>query len=149
MEVWDPGEIVRSHIYIRKIYTTPDREEGECLFSSDKLLEKLHDIYSRLGLQRQSEDEIKVTVKLPKNPNPALRDMWHETVLKKTEKTPYVVSFDRLVGFKKREVVLATMEWINSFESKTGDEVIISPSISAHHISNHKGIFPMWGLGIS
>ena len=129
MHAWDFGEIVRHHIYVRQIYSTDKKEKGECLFSSEDLLKKLLCIYDRLGVQPINEDEVNVIVKLPRNQNPLLRDWWHETTVKRTEERLLIIRLDRLCGYIEGEAVLATKLWINKFESKPGDEVIISPCV--------------------
>jgi len=131
----DLGEIIRNHVYVRQEYTADKREVGECLLSSDDLHEKLAFIYGRLGVGPHSEDELSVVVKLPRNPNPILRYWWHPTTIKKTDEQPLVLWLDRLVGCLKNEAVLATKAWINKFESKPGDEVIISPCVPPPDLS--------------
>jgi len=70
MPAWDTGEIIRNHVYMRKVYSA-DRNGGEeCLFSSEELHDKLACIYDRLGVEPRSEDELSVVVKLPRNTNP-------------------------------------------------------------------------------
>jgi len=135
MSAWDLGEIIRNHVYVRQVYSSDKKESRECLFSSDDLHEKLKCIYDRLGVEPQSEDEIRVVVKLPRNPNPILRDWWHPTTMRKAGERPIVMRLDRLVGCIKNEAVLATKGWINKFESKPGDEVIISPCVPAPDLS--------------
>ena len=132
---WDLGEIIRNHVYVRQIYSADKRETGEYLFSSDDLHEKLACIYDRLGIEPHTEDEISVIVKLPRNPNPVFRDWWHLTTIKKAEERPLVMRLDRLVGCREGEAVLATKVWINRFESKPGDEVIISPCVPVPDLS--------------
>lgn len=135
MAALDLGEVIRNHIYVRQLYSADRREDGECLFSSGDLHEKLSCIYDRLGVEPRSQDELSVVVKLPGNPNPMLRDWWHPTTIKKTDEQPLVIRLDRLVGCLKNEAVLATRGWINKFESKPGDEVIISPCVPALELS--------------
>ena len=135
MATLDLGEVIRNHVYVRQIYSANKRECGEYLLSSEDLHEKLACIYDRLGVEPQSEDELSVVVKLPRNPNPILRDWWHPTTMKKTGERPIVLRLDGLVGCLKNEAVLATKVWINKFESKPGDEVIISPRVPAPDLS--------------
>jgi hypothetical protein len=135
MAALDLGEVIRNHIYVRQLYSADRREGGELLFSSGDLHEKLSCIYDRLGVEPRTQDELSVVVKLPGNPNPILRDWWHPTTIKKTEEQPLVIRLDRLVGCLKNEAVLATKAWIDRFESKPGDEVIISPCVPAPEIS--------------
>ena len=135
MPAWDMGEIIRNHVYVRQVYSSDKKEGGEYLFSSENLHEKLACIHERLGVEPRSEDELSVVVKLPRNPNPILRDWWHPTTIKKTDEQPLVMRLDRLVGCIKSETVLATKAWINKFESKPGDEVIISPCVPAPDFS--------------
>lgn len=136
MPAWDTGEIIRNHVYMRKVYSA-DRNGGEeCLFSSEELHDKLACIYDRLGVEPRSEDELSIVVKLPRNPNPILREWWHQTTIKRTDERPQVMRLDRLVGCMKNEAVLATKAWINRFESKPGDEVIISPCVPVPDISS-------------
>jgi hypothetical protein len=135
MPALDLGEVIRNHVYVRQIYSANKREDGEYLLSSENLHEKLACIYDRLGVEPRSQDELSVVVKLPRNPNPILRDWWHQTTIKKTDEQPMVMRLDRLVGCLKNEAVLATKVWINKFESKPGDEVIISPCVPAPDLS--------------
>ena len=135
MPAYDLGEVIRNHVYVRQVYSADRREGGDCLFSSKELHGKLACIYDRLGVEPRSEDELSVVVKLPRNPNPILRDWWHPTTIKKTDEQPFVMRLDRLVGCLRSEAVLATKSWINRFESKPGDEVIISPYVPAPELS--------------
>jgi hypothetical protein len=50
-------------------------------------------------------------------------------VIKKTGEPSYVLKFDRLLGYIKNEVLLATKEWIRNFELKPGEKAVISPCI--------------------
>ena len=131
MPTWDLGEVIKNHVYVRQIYSATKKEGGDCLFSSEELHGKLACIYNRLGVEPMSEHELNVVVKLPRNPNPILRDWWHPTTIKKTDEQPLVIRLDRLVGCLRNEAVLATKAWINRFEAKPGDEVIISPCVPA------------------
>jgi len=131
MLAWDLGEVVKNHVYVRQVYSAVKKEGGDFLFSSEELHGKLACIYDRLGVEPRSEDELSVVVKLPRNPNPILRDWWHPTTIKKTDEQPLVIRLDRLVGCLRNEAVLATKAWINRFEAKPGDEVIISPCVPA------------------
>lgn len=135
MPALDLGEVIRNHVYVRQVYSANKREGGEYLLSSEDLHEKLACIYNRLGVEPRSQDELSVVVKLPRNPNPILRDWWHQTTIKKTDEQPLVMRLDRLVGCIKNEAVLATKVWINKFESRPGDEVIISPCVPAPDLS--------------
>ncbi len=131
MPAWDMGEIIRNHVYVRQVYTADKNEGGDCLFSSEELHHKLASIYDRLGVEPRIEDELGVVVKLPRNQNPILRDWWHPTTIKKTDQRPLVMRLDSLAGCLRSEAVLATRAWIKRFESKPGDEVIISPCVPA------------------
>jgi hypothetical protein len=135
MPAFDLGEVIRNHVYVRQVYSADENEGGEYLFSSEELHGKLACIYDRLGVEPRSEDELSVVVKLPRNPNPILRGWWHPTTMKKTGEQPIVMRLERLVGCLRNEAVLATKPWIDRFESKPGDEVIISPCVPAPDIS--------------
>ena len=129
MSTLDLGEIIRNHVYVRHVYSADRREGGEYLFSSVDFHSKMACMYGRLGIVPRSEDELSVVVRLPRNPNPILRDCWHPTTIKKTDEEPLVMRLDRLVGCLTNEVVLATKKWINKFESKPGEKVMISPCV--------------------
>lgn len=129
------GEIIRNHVYVRQVYSADKREDGEYLYSSNDLHDKLVCIHDRLGVEPQSIDEVSVNVRLPKNPNPILRDWWHPTMIRKIEEQPMVMRMDGLAGLIEREAVLATREWIDRFESRPGDMVIISPIVPVPDLS--------------
>ncbi len=135
MYALDFGEIVRSQLYVRQIYSSYKKEKGEYLYSSREFLKKLLSIHDRLGVQPLTEDEVSVNVKLPGNQNPLLREWWHKTTIKKTEECPLIIKLDRLVGYIEDEVLLATKLWIEKFESKPGDKVIISPCVPVPDLS--------------
>lgn len=135
MPAYDLGEVIRNHVYLRQVYKADENEGEDCLFSSEELHEKLAAIYDRLGVEPRLEDELGVVVKLPRNRNPILREWWHPTTIKKTDERPLVMRLDRLAGFLRSEAVLATKAWIKRFESKPGDEVIISPRIPVPDLS--------------
>jgi len=135
MPAWDIDEIIRNHVYVRQVYTAEKNQYGDCLFSSEELHHKLAAIYDRLGIEPRLEDELGVVVKLPRNQNPILRDWWHPTTIKKTDQRPLVMRLDRLAGCLRSEAVLATKAWIKRFESKPGDEVIISPCVPVPDLS--------------
>ena len=135
MPAYDLGEVIRNHVYVRQVYSANKNEGGDCLFSSKELHGKLACIYDRLGVEPRYEDELSVVVKLPRNPNPILRDWWHPTTIKKTDEQPLVMRLDRLVGCLRSEAVLATKSWIDRFESQPGDEVIISPCVPAPELN--------------
>jgi hypothetical protein len=129
MKSWDPGEIIKNHAYVRQIYSSKKKENGAVLFSSCNLIKQLLSIYTRMGIHPLTIEEIHVNVKLPNHSNPIYSNWWHETVMKKTVEQPYVLKFDRLLGYIKNEVLLASREWIRDFELKPGEEAIISPCI--------------------
>lgn len=129
MKSWDPGEIIKNHVYVRKIYSSIKNENGACLFSSCRLIKQFLSLYKSLGIQPLTINEIHVNVKFPKHSNPLYRNLWHEALMKKSVEQPYVIKFDRLSGYIKNEVLLATKEWIRDFELKPGEEAIISPCI--------------------
>jgi hypothetical protein len=129
MNSWDPGEIIKNHVYIRQIYSAIKIEKGAFLFSSCRLIKQLLSLYKSLGIKPLTMEEINVNVKFPKHSNPLYWSLWHETMMKKSVEQPYVIRFDRLSGYIKNEVLLATKEWIRDFELKPGEEAIISPCI--------------------
>jgi len=129
MPAWDTGEIIRNHVYVRQVFSAARNGGEECLFSSEELHGKLACIYERLGFAPRTMAELGVVVKLPRNPNPVLRERWHQTTLKRTEERVKVLRLDTLVGCTEHEAVLATRAWIERFESRPGDQVIISPCI--------------------
>lgn len=135
MQFWDPGEIIKNYTYVRQLYSVRKKTLNNCLFSSEFLIKKLNKIYDNIGIHPLKRDEIQVSVKLPNNCNPIYRDWWHPTIIKKSEEQPYVIKFDSIVGYVKYEVVLATKEWLQIFESNTGDEIIISPRVPIPAIS--------------
>lgn len=123
---WDLGEIVRNYIYVREIYATCYNEKERCLFSSKDLFNKLSLLYDYLGVKKSTNEEIRVKIKLPSNPNPRLRDQWHETSIKKSNDNHLITKIDRLYRYFKNEVVFATNVWMGDFETFPGDEVVIS-----------------------
>lgn len=129
LKSWDPGEIIKNHVYVRQIYSSKKKEKGAFLFSSCHLLKQLLSLYKSLGIQPFTIEKIHINVKLPNNSNPIYRNLWHETVMKETMEQPYVIKYDRLHGYIKNEVLLATIEWIRDFELKPGEEAVISPCI--------------------
>jgi hypothetical protein len=136
MPTYDLGEVIRNHVYVRQVYSADRRESGDCLFSSKELHGKLAAIYDRLGFEPRNEDELGIVVKLPRNQNPILRDWWHPTTIKRTDERPQVMRLDSLAGCLRSEAVLATRSWINRFESKPGDHVIISPCLPIPDLSH-------------
>jgi hypothetical protein len=122
----DLGEIIRNNIYVREIYAICYQENEKCLFSSEYLFNKLTRIYDFLGVKQPINREIKVKIKLPSNPNPKLRDYWHETMIKKSHEDHLVTKIDRFFRYYKNEVVYASDTWMGDFETFPGDKVVIS-----------------------
>lgn len=123
---WDLGEIVRNHIYVREIYAICYKEKERCLFSSEDLFNKLTRLYDYLGVRQSKNDEIKVKIKLPSNPNSIYRNQWHETNIKKSGESHLRTKIDRFFRYIKNEVVLASSPWMGDFETFPGDKVVIS-----------------------
>jgi hypothetical protein len=124
---WDLGEIIRNHTYIREIY--PSHLEENCLLSSKELVDKLCRIYDYLGVKCSDLKDIKVKVKLPDSSNPFYKNYWHETTIRKSEETPIITEIDRFIGYIRKEVILASSQWMADFESFQGDKVVISPCV--------------------
>jgi hypothetical protein len=135
LQFWDPGEIIKNYTYVRQVYTSNKNRTSCCLFSSNFLLNKLRGIYDNLGIRPKIKEEIHVSVRLPNNPNPIYRDYWQSTIIKRSEEQPYIIKFDSLIGYIKNEVVLATNEWLQYYESNPGDEIIISPRVPIPELS--------------
>jgi hypothetical protein len=122
---WDLGEIIRNHVYVREIYST--NLEDRCLFSSYCFLQKIGKLYDHLGIKWRALQEINIKVKLPDNPNPAYRDYWNETFIRKSDERTSITEMDRFSRCFNKEVVFASSAWMGEFESFQGDEVVISP----------------------
>jgi len=129
MQRRDLGEIITGYRYVREVYSADKKDNTECLLSSEELFLKLMGIYDILGISPIEEDEIGVRVRLPNNPNPILKDWWHETIIKRVEERALIVKIDRIAGYIESEAILATKPWMRDFETSPGDKVIISPCI--------------------
>lgn len=125
---FDLGEIIRNHIYVREIYAICNKENERCLFSSEDLYTKLTRIYNYLGIKRFFNEEMKVKIKLPSNPNPDFREHWHETNIKQSNENHLIMKIDSFFRYFKNEVVFASNSWMSEFETFPGDKVVISCS---------------------
>ena len=127
LQSWDLGEIIRNHVYVREIYST--NLEDRCLFASNHFLQKLGVLYDYLGIKWRERQEINIKVKLPNNTNPEYRNHWNETMIKESKDRTSIKMMDRLTGYYKKEVVLASSAWMGEFESFQGDEIVITPML--------------------
>ena len=125
LQTIDLGEIIRNHVYVREIYST--NLKNLCLFSSDSFLKRLGKLYDYLGINWKSLGELNIKVKLPDNQNPALRDSWRVTSIRRSDHRVSITTIDRFSRYYRKEVVFASSAWMGEFESFPGDEVIITP----------------------
>jgi len=122
------GEIVKNHFYIREIQSLCGEDSENKLVVSKSLYEKLSKIYEYIGIKSGSQ-EVKARIQLPSNPNPQYRREWNTIELKASDERPQITIIDSLARYYKKEVVLASDEWLYKHESIPGDPVIISPCL--------------------
>jgi hypothetical protein len=124
------GRIVTNYLYPAEVFSTHGEDTDEqYLLSSPSLFSELKVIYDRLRLQISKKDEMGVMVRMPYSLNSALRNNWHETVVRRMDVQPLLLGFNKLVGYFQKEAVLATETWMRNFGSKPGDEILITPGI--------------------
>lgn len=125
LQTIDLGEIIRNHVYVREIYSTNLKDR--CLFSSANFLQRLGKLHEYLGVNWRNLDELCVRVKLPDSHNPALRDYWTETSIRRCDHKVSVTKIDIFSRYYSKEVVFASSAWMGEFESFPGDKIIITP----------------------
>ena len=132
----DLGEIIRNHVYVREVYPTSNNEK--CLYTSIGFLKKLAKIYTHLGIHLGVFHEMDIKVKLPDNPNPAYRNHWRETTIRKSRDKTTVKALDKFFRYYNKEVVFASSAWMGEYESFPGDEIVIMPLINFSKLKFYK-----------